>query len=563
MLKNLVDRIILKNSLLSIFITLGIFILCGCNENIKYYQHYDSVTKLQENEYKELLKSSSDTHQKNLNLITKKSAQELPVRLSDQRISLTFTNSIPITEILLTLSKQTGTDMIISPDIEGSLIVNAHQKPFNQILEQICQDAHLRYRHKDGILHIEPDTPYIKNYNIQFMVMHRKNQNRVSVATDVFAVSEGVNIDSDNGSSTLLSADSESDFWEELYNNLELLLGFQDPSLQEMDGTRFTLHKQAGLITIFANETQHKQIEKYLEILRKNTATQVLIEAKILEINLKEEFKSGINWNSLKGNFVIQSPLGRLITPGPFNSEKIPTRDVFTLGGSGHHLTGIVSFLEKFGTVRTLSSPRLTVLNNQSAILKVATNSVFFRIDYDRDFGYDNKREHVHVSSEIQTVPIGLVMVVHPAINLENGRIILTLRPTISRIVGEKEDPAVAIVSKQEQQSLIPQVQIREMDSVISMNSGEIVVMGGLMEERSDNEKSSIPFMSDFPVIGNLFKAKSSEHSVTELIIFLKATILDDTEDHLFYLEAPLVSQKDKKLYDSFGNDPRRSEFNP
>jgi type II secretory pathway component GspD/PulD (secretin) len=136
-------------------------------------------------------------------------------------------------------------------------------------------------------------------------------------------------------------------------------------------------------------------------------------------------------------------------------------------------------------------------MNNQSAILKVATNHVFFRIDYNRDYGYDSRREHEYVSSEVQTVPIGLVMVVHPAINLENGSVTMTLRPTISRIVDEKQDPAVAIVSQQKQQSLVPEVQVRELDSVVHMKSGEIVVMGGLMEERSDNEQTSLPGITE------------------------------------------------------------------
>jgi len=232
-------------------------------------------------------------------------------------------------------------------------------------------------------------------------------------------------------------------------------------------------------------------------------------------------------------------------------------RDVFTFGGSGKQLTEIVGLINKFGTVRTLSSPRLTAMNNEPGVIKVATNYVYFRINYNRDYGYDSVREHEYVSSEIHTVPIGLIMVVHPSINLADGSIVLSLRPTISRVVDEKADPAVAIVSKEAQQSYVPVVRKQEFESLVCMNSGEFIVMGGLMEEVAKNNQSGVPYLSEVPLLGNLAKAKSEDRVVSELVIFLKATIVDNKADTFVPVTESTVAPADTHLYENFALDPR------
>src|SRR5690606_15769148 len=120
-------------------------------------------------------------------------------------------------------------------------------------------------------------------------------------------------------------------------------------------------------------------IQAYLDEVLLNCQQQVLIEAKIIEVNLNKEHQSGINWQSLEKTFKVSAPLGPLPTPTSFESNSFSQRDVLSLGYARHNLSAIAQFLNKFGTVRTLSSPRLTVMNNQAAILKVATNFVFFK----------------------------------------------------------------------------------------------------------------------------------------------------------------------------------------
>jgi MSHA type pilus biogenesis protein MshL len=550
----------MRQLLLGLSLACGLLTACG---TLDAYKHHDPTLQLEKKQYEEKLTKAPA-------VALEATPKPLPVPANTievhspsllKVVSLSTTQELPLKDVFLSLARQADINIVLDPRIQGGITFHGKNRKFIDVVREICQMSGLRYKIVNDMVRIEPDIPYLKSYNIQYLAITRENQSRISIATDVFTAVDGRNNEMDNGSNNLLTGNSKNDFWSELEQNISTILLHSDTPNRTQEEPRYSLHRQAGVISVFATQLQHEQIQEYLRLLAQNVSSQVLIEAKIVEVNLKDEFKSGINWNSLKGDFVVQSPLGKIVTPGNFDPKLTPPRDVFTIGGHGHHLTGLLSLMQRFGTVRTLSSPRMTVMNNQSAVLKVATNQVFFRIDYDREFGYQNTREREHVSSEVQTVPIGLVMVVQPSINPENGNIIMTLRPTISRVVEEKEDPAVAIVSKQTQRSMIPQVQVREFDSVINMQSGEIVVLGGLMEERSDNEQSGLPGINDVSVLKDLFGSKSNDRMVTELVVFLRATIVDSSGQNVVPIQASSVQPADQQVYETFTRNPRPLVF--
>ncbi|MGL4371333.1 MAG: type II secretion system protein GspD, partial [Alphaproteobacteria bacterium] len=183
----------------------------------------------------------------------------------------------------------------------------------------------------------------------------------------------------------------------------------------------------------------------------------------------------------------------------------------------------------------------------QSALFKFAKNEVFFRLDVERLIAADGKPDVENTTSQVQTIPIGLVMVVQPSVNLETQEITLTLRPSISKIVATKEDPAVTIKSNNAVTSNIPVVQIREMDSVLKIRSGEVIVMGGFMEEVVEDKAAGLPGLQDIPILGNIFQGREDQREVTELVIFLKASIVQDET----------VQPADYRLYNQFTQDPR------
>jgi len=208
--------------------------------------------------------------------------------------------------------------------------------------------------------------------------------------------------------------------------------------------------------------------------------------------------------------------------------------------------------VQEFGTARTLSSPRVLALNNQQAILKVAENDVFFTVDVDLSvIGSTTTAQVVQsVDTEVNTVPIGLIMTVQPSIDRETGEITMNLRPTITRVVRRVRDPnpelaAADVVSE------IPVVEVREVDTVVRMRSGEIMIMGGLMQEEVINDSERTPGFADVPLLGYLFQGRDDRARVTELVILLKATIV----------EGPVHAPQDRTIYETFTRDPRPLTF--
>lgn len=531
----------------------GCIFVTGC-EDLQRASNHDPDLKYSKKDYQEILAGQGEYKPRpKIGPIYRppKITHEVPASLKTP-VSLSVSDQLSIKDVFMELGRQAKINISLSPQVQGSLFYQAYDLPAIDVISEICRVSGLRYTIDKQTVRIEPDEPYTKTYNLQFLAVSREKKNRISMTTDVFTAIEGGVREFDNGSSTLLTGDSKVDFWDELESNLGHIL---DPT-DEGRGGSHSIHKQAGILTITGTRDQHLQVQQYIKEILYSAQLQVVIEAKIVEVNLNDEFKSGINWASMSGDFFLQGQLGDIARPLSSDrrggrQQHHPLRDVFTIGSHGEDLTALASVLSKFGTVRTLSSPRVTVLNNQTSVLKVATNRVFFKINYYRDIPYDDNPGFERASSQIQTVPIGLVMVVQPSIDVETGRITMTLRPTVSRIIGEKEDPAVAIMSNNRQASFVPEVQVRELDSVLQMESGDTIVMGGLMEDRADDGNSGVPGLKDVPGLGLLFSGHQQNRQVTELVIFLRATVA----------QIPQVDEADQKVYEKFTQDPRPLKF--
>ncbi len=546
-------------------------------------------------------------------------------------VSISVNQTVPVRDALFELAQQANYDIELDPRITGSIIFTAHDKPFDEVIDRICEIAGLRYKITENSVRIELDTPYQKVYKVDYLSYIRKNKS--SVDNNIAVVSAG-NVNS--GSAYEVTGESESDFWGELSSSLQQILGVaetvsslktsadpqisavaQNPAVAQVNGgtaaapgaggaaasaagganaaakpvttpppsttppqavlqvqslptdpnaasagtadpdakkaqqPSFSLNKQAGIITIFASEREHKKIENYLMELRRSVTAQVLIEAKVLEVSLSDEFSAGINWNTLLDNgnvklgYTTTGALGRAVldpTPAPVSN--------FQVGFTNSDFSTLIDAISRFGTVHALSSPRLTVLNNQSAVLNVANNVVYFTLKFTTT-SVANGPSTTDATSEVHSVPEGVLINVQPSINLTDRTVSMAVRPTITRIVGYVNDPAVAVElagTTTTATSAVPEVNVQEMDSVINLHSGQAVVMGGLMQDRSNSTQQGVPVLSELPYVGSLFRNQSDSNRKTELIIFLKATIMDGTSG---------ATQTDKDLYKQFSDDRR------
>lgn len=526
--------------------------LSGC-DLIEHRRFHDTELHLTEEDYLNINKQKVEKKLQHKFKSPAKPTAQKPCLTNEMKktINIKVCEGTPLRGILQEMSHQTGVGMIQSPRLSndtGDIYYTASKVPFIEVLQDLCSLLNLRFQIQGNRVLVEPDDPYLKTYNVQFLSMTRKSENRISVSTDVFAPIEAQSR-AENGSNSILSGVTVSDFWVELEQNLKMIL-LLDKSTTHKGSHYYSLHKQGGLVTIYGTAKQHHHVQSYLKKLKESTATQVLIEAKIMEVTLNNEFRSGINWSQLNHTVHLSAPMGSLVAARSLHKELMPSSDVFTFAVNHDNFSSIMKFVKKFGTVRTLSNPRLTVMNNQPAMLKVATNEVFFHLEFERYFQFDGP-EIENISSDALTIPIGLVMVVQPSVNLQTGEITMTLRPTISRVQKEVEDPAVAIKSHQKVRSTVPVVQVRELDSVLKLKSGQVVVMGGLMEDRSSYTTASVPVLDSIPILGEFVKGKDDDRKVTELIIFLTANIMEDS----------FVAEADEHIYNTYASDPRPLSF--
>ena len=494
----------------------------------------------------------------------------------DQLVTISVTDAVPMRDVLLELARHARVNLELDPRVQGGVIFSARKQPLPVVLERLCDLAGLRYELRDGFLRVAPDEPFTQNYPVDALNMSRHATGDVAIATNVFDAdvastsTGGVTTTGargnggDNNSTARVRTDAEADFWGEIEKNLTNILGasgpVRTPALKDSaapEASRFSVNRQAGLITVYANAQQQKTVAQFLRAARRMARAQVLIEARIVEVELREQFRSGINWRTLFDKGVnAAGRFGPTVAGAPFASAATATDGLFTAAYSAGDFAAILNLVREFGATRILSAPRLTVLNNQTAVLKVARNEVYFTTS--AQFPTTVTTGGVPVSgtpvftSTPRTVPVGLVMTVQPAIDLDNGEVTLNLRPTISRIVDRVDDPSIGLNAAQNNvaapvQSSIPVLAVREMDSVLRMRSGEVGVMGGLMQDSSINSDAGVPPFDAMPVAGELARARDNDGAVTELVILLRATISDQPEP----------DSADVALYHKYNHDPR------
>ena len=292
---------------------------------------------------------------------------------------------------------------------------------------------------------------------------------------------------------------------------------------------------EAGVLTIRATSRQHEKIQEFLDQVLVNARRQVLIEATIAEVQLNNQYQQGIDWSLFtRGAAGFRIDQGNTApntaTPSGVNQS------VFTLAYTASGINATIRLLESFGNVRVLSSPKLSVVNNQTAILKVVDNRVYFTISANT-VASANAPAVTTFSTTPNIVPVGFVMNVTPQI-ADNNTILLNVKPTLSRIIDFVNDPNPSLANPcgvgfsncniAPVTSKIPEIQTREMESLIKINSGQIAVLGGLIQDSIDDVEDTIPGLSQIPGIGTLFNQRNKINTKTELVIFLRPVVVKD-----------------------------------
>jgi general secretion pathway protein D len=494
-------------------------------------------------------------------------------------------NEVPVKELLNALARDTRQNIDIHPTISGLVSLNAIDETLPAILERISKQVDIRYRIEGNTIIVSPDMPYVKTYVVNYVNIQRNTMSTTGASGQIGTSSSGGGDSGASGgggaggntSTTTVTTTSTSDFWRHLegavrailnsalqqslsaearQQRLQTLRQEQELRVKQLEATSRTpagapgapgaqraagapaaaaagtpvtllpddviVNALAGTITVNGTEKQHQLVQEYLTKVERGAQRQVLIEATIVEVVLSNAYQGGVDWSrvSQTAGLAFQSSLiGPRLAAAPFfalfyNQNNQRQGDISVT----------VKLLEQFGRTKVLSSPKLMALNNQTALLKVVTNLVYFEVQVQQ--GTTTTTGVIQpptINTTPRTVSEGVVMSVTPQIN-EDGRVTLTVRPTISDRIADAADPNPLLTVPNN----VPVMRVREMESVLQVGNGQTIVLGGLMQDRTRFDRDQLPVVGDIPTAGEAFRFRNEVASKTELIIFLRPTVVEN-----------------------------------
>jgi len=284
-----------------------------------------------------------------------------------------------------------------------------------------------------------------------------------------------------------------------------------------------TSNPETGVLSVRATRRQHERVQEFLDRVMNNARRQVLIEATIIEVTLSDGYQQGIEWSRVTSGteYSVTKPTLTTNVPSAVTPFVIKYRDINPL-----NLLATVELLRAFGTVKVLSSPKLAVLNNQTATLKVSEDFVYFKVETSSVPGGPNTNATVATTTTPQSVSIGFFMSLTAQIS-DTGTVTMNVRPSISSIAELKQDPNPEL-ARLNIKNLVPQIRMREIESMMRVESGDIAVLGGLMEDRLDNRLGRLPLLGDIPFVGEVFNNRNNSSGKSELVVLLRPTVIKD-----------------------------------
>jgi general secretion pathway protein D len=513
-------------------------------------------------------------------------------------------NEVPVKELLMALARDTRQNIDIHPGLAGLVSINAIDETLPAILERVGKQVNMRVRRESGVIVVQPDTPYLKTYRVNYVNMERDSESRIGVSGAIATTtggdggSGGGGSQGANQSQTTVNTKSQNHFWELLGDNIRSILastralsrsaddkaarsealraqreeriaqaeavaraGTNAPALykaafegrsRDLPGDAkqsIMVNPVAGTMSVLATEGQHRLVQQHIDSVMRSVQRQVMIEATIVEVKLSDAYQAGVDWSRLPvtgGLSFTQSLLGGFGTG--LNQSGANSFQVGYLNPDSDvgNISGAVKLLEEFGNTRVLSSPKLMALNNQTALLKVVDSVVYFEVSSDTTLNETSTT--VSVNTTAKTVSVGVVMGVTPQIN-EDCRVTLTVRPTVSRVLRFKEDPNPLLVIP----NLVPEVATREMESVLQVGTGQTVVLGGLMQDDVTQNREQIPGADGLARLGEFFRFRDNRAVKSELVVFLRPTVitnpsLDSDELKMFQRFLPQAARSNKDL---------------
>lgn len=499
-------------------------------------------------------------------------------REQEVRYSVVVANQ-PVREVLLAMARETKVNFDIHPGITGSVNLNAIDQTLKQILTRMARQVDMRWESDGQTITVMPDTPYLHNYKIDYVNMSRDVSGTIGVQSNVVAPPGAAGASPSSQNSSLLKVDNvaKNRFWETLEKNIKDMLRETDKVMPEGSSETFVrsaqpaasatsapsmgpgaapggsqpatrpadvveqrltfreaasviVNPETGIVSVRGTSRQHEKISEFIAQVSASARRQVLIEATVVEVILNDNYQTGVDWSALGldglGYSFRQNLIGDRLSAPPFFSIAYSNPNA-AVGGS---ISSTVKLLASFGNTRVLSSPKIMAINNQTAVLKVVDNRVYFTVQAQVTPGNNNSAPIVAFTTTQNVVPVGFVMNVTPQVG-ENDVVVLNVRPTVSRILGFVEDPNPDL-ARVNVRNLVPEIQSREFESVLRIPSGQTAILGGLMQDSFEGQRDGVPVLSRLPFLGDAVSYRNDTSRKSELVIFLRPVVVRDASVH-------------------------------
>lgn len=483
---------------------------------------------------------------------TAPAAPRATVPAPDARFDLAVNNA-PAAQVFLQLAQGTAWNMLVSPEVSGSLSIALRDTSVPEAMETLRELFGYEYRITGNRIFVYPNTVQTRLYRVNYLPGRRQGASDIRVSSSAMtgsgsqangapANSTGQGGGGSAGNSQRpddnahVRTTSDADFWREVQASLAALVG-------AAGGRSVVLNPAAGVVVVKATPGELRQVEQYLKAVQLAIERQVMLEAKIVEVSLSKDAQTGINWGAFgklgSGQLSIGSaaPGSRLgstgnlvgadgtsIAPGVDLAAGALGRGFYGLAFQAANFAALLNFLQTQGDVQVLSSPRIATLNNQKAVLKVGSDELYVT-GVTTSTSNNGSTTTSSPSLTLQPFFSGISLDVTPQID-EAGNVMLHVHPTISSVTEKQKN--IDLGSLGAFRLPLAASAVNETDSIVRVKDGQIVAIGGLMKQELRDERTGLPVVSEAPVVGALFRQSGTVVSKRELVIMLKPTVIQD-----------------------------------
>lgn len=467
-------------------------------------------------------------------LMSQNMAQAKQGLLSEKRLEISAT-SVAAKDFFTAIVEGSTYSIAIHPDVSGSITLSLTDVTLTEAIDVIEDIYGYDIRVSGNVIQVYPAGIRTETIALNYLFLKRfgtsstsinsggvsendpnsngNNNNGNNNSRNNSSNSNNNNQDNQSNSGINIYTENESDFWKELKETLTAFVGTEG-------GRSVIVSPQAGLVTVRGLPTEIAAVETFISDTETHLHRQVIIEAKIMEVTLNDDYQQGVHWNEVLGS--IGSTDFTFSTSGNISGNSISSKvgGATSLSFSGPDFNGVIDLLQTQGNVQVLSSPRITVTNNQKAVIKVGEDEYFVTdVSSTTTTGTSTT-----TTPEVELTPFfsGIALDVTPQID-KDGSVILHVHPSVT--LTEEQNKTIQLGSET---LILPlaQSRVRESDTIIRAKSGEIVVIGGLIETYSVDQESKTPLLGDIPYVGNLFKSVSQTTQKRELVILLKPVVI-------------------------------------